>query len=119
VYEIQESQAKKGGLSLLAISILCFLAYGLTVGILFSAILCIPSLIIFSCLSGADLKIGHILTLLVASVALTGLLMAGFSPGAWGFTQSTNSVAFTGAMNLAFWAIGMCYGLRFLCAAPH
>jgi len=135
VYEMQEAQSKKLGLSLLAMSVLCFVGYGLTVGmfewgsnlwiaplkvtigILFSAVLCIPSLVIFSCLSGADLKISHILSILVASVALTGLLMVGFAPVAWIFTQSTSSVAFMGALHLAFWGIGMFYGLRFLYAA--
>jgi hypothetical protein len=43
---------------------------------------------------------------------LTGLLLLGFAPVAWVFSQSTDSVAFIGALHLIFWAIATWFGLR-------
>jgi predicted PurR-regulated permease PerM len=45
---------------------------------------------------------------------LMTLLLVGFAPIAWLFSQSTGSVAWMGALHLAFWLIATCFGVRFL-----
>ncbi len=44
--------------------------------------------------------------------ALTALILIGFAPVAWVFTQSTDSLAFMGALHLLFLAIALRFGLR-------
>jgi hypothetical protein len=45
---------------------------------------------------------------------LMTLLLIGFAPVAWLFSQSTESVVWMGALHLAFWFIATFFGLRFL-----
>ena len=47
---------------------------------------------------------------------MNALLLIGFAPVAWIFSQSTNSVAFMGALHLIFWMIGIFFGLRLIAA---
>jgi hypothetical protein len=47
---------------------------------------------------------------------LMTLLLIGFAPVAWLFSQSTESVVWMGALHLGFWFIATCFGLRFLVA---
>ena len=42
---------------------------------------------------------------------MTSLLLLGFTPVIWIFSQSTNSIAFMGALALVFWAISIYFGL--------
>jgi hypothetical protein len=42
------------------------------------------------------------------------LLLVGFAPVAWLFSQSTQSAAWMGALHLVFWLISTLFGLRFL-----
>lgn len=86
----------------------------LTVGMLFSMLICLPSLYIFLCLSGADLRIGQVCGALLAMGSLLSLLLIGFAPVAWIFSQSTNSVTLMGALHLVFWIIGLWFGTRFI-----
>lgn len=86
----------------------------LTGGLFFSILLCLPSLYIFLCLNGADLRLGQIFGALLGMVALTTLLLIGFAPVAWIFSQSTESVAMMGMLHLFFWVIGLWFGLRII-----
>lgn len=86
----------------------------ITGGIFFSTLICYPSLFIFTCLSGLDVKPKSCLILLAGLVAVCGLLLLGFGPVCWVFSQSTNGLFFLGAMNLAFWVIAVVCGVRFL-----
>ncbi|WP_414211339.1 hypothetical protein, partial [Klebsiella variicola] len=52
--------------------------------------------------------------ILFAVVCLSALLLIGFAPVAWIFSQSTDSIAFMGTLHLAFWLIGTLFGLRLL-----
>jgi len=52
-------------------------------------------------------------------VALYSILLLGFGPVSWVFSQATNSVAFMGFIHIAFWVIGLYYGMRFLFGAFH
>lgn len=83
-------------------------------GTLVSAVICFPSLYIFSCLSGSRIGIGPIAILLAATLALTGLLLLGFAPALWIFTQATNSFGFIGSLTLLTWLISLHFGFRFL-----
>lgn len=86
----------------------------ITLGTLFSAAICLPSLYIFSCLSGIEVKWKALVVYLLGMVALIGILLLGFAPVAWVFSQSTDSVSFFGFLNLVFWAIGLFFGAGFL-----
>ena len=66
--------------------------------------ICLPSLYIFTCLSGSRRgwpRCG----LLIGLVMLMTILLVGFAPVAWLFSQSTESVAWMGALHLVFWGI--------------
>ena len=56
---------------------------------------------------------------LFAAVGLGALLLIGFAPVAWIFSQSTDSVAFMAALHIGLWAIGIMFGLRLLEAMGH
>ena len=81
-------------------------------GTLLSALICLPSLYIFACLTGAEVSLRGLAGVLFAALALTGLLLLGFAPVAWVFSQSTDSVAFIGTLHLLFWTISAWFGLR-------
>lgn len=51
---------------------------------------------------------------LLAAVSLTALLLIGFAPVAWVFSQSTDSVALMAVLHLVFWAISLGFGLRLI-----
>lgn len=86
----------------------------LMLGTLFALLICLPSLYIFSCLAGIDARLRTVAGVLFAAVALGALLLIGFAPVAWIFSQSTDSVAFMAALHLLLWAIGISFGLRLL-----
>ena len=45
---------------------------------------------------------------------LMTILLIGFAPVAWLFSQSTESLTWMGALHLIFWGIATVFGLRFL-----
>ena len=51
---------------------------------------------------------------LFGAVCLSALLLIGFAPVAWIFSQSTDSAAFMGTLHLLFWMIGLLFGLRLI-----
>lgn len=78
------------------------------------AIICLPSLFIFLCLGGVDARLRTVAGHLLAAVTLTALLLIGFAPVAWVFSQSTDSLGFMAALHIAFWAIAVAFGLRLI-----
>ncbi|MEO6033971.1 MAG: hypothetical protein ABIQ35_01820 [Verrucomicrobiota bacterium] len=118
--------------ALAVIAIFCSLIYGvvvgtfsggiqlwaapvkISVGLLISALICLPSLYIFSCLSGSQAKLVEVAGLVAGLLALMTVLLIGFAPVAWVFSQSTESVVAMGALHLVFWSIATYFGLRFL-----
>lgn len=86
----------------------------LALGTLLSILICLPSLYIFTCLAGIDVRLRTVAGTLFAAVALSSLLLIGFAPVAWIFSQSTDSVAFMGALHLILWTIGISFGLRLI-----
>jgi hypothetical protein len=83
-------------------------------GLFISAVICFPSLYIFACLSGSQARLTEMCGLVAGLLLLMTVLLVGFAPVAWLFSQSTESVAWMGGLHLAFWFIATCFGLRFL-----
>ncbi len=116
----------------LLLGILCLLAYGLTVGtfslgnqlwlvplkitvgIFLAALICLPSLFVFSCLAGADSEPAKIVGALAGLITVASLLLLAFGPVSWIFAQSTDSIIFMGGMHLVFWFIALAYGLQYV-----
>lgn len=86
-------------------------------GLLAALIICLPSLYIFGSLGGMEARLPQIVGMLLAMIALTALLLLGFAPVVWIFSQSTESVIFMGFLVLAFWIIALYFGFRLLVAA--
>ncbi len=86
----------------------------LALGTILSILICLPSLYIFACLSGIDVRLRTVSGVLFAAICLGALLLIGFAPVAWIFSQSTDSVAFMAALHLILWAIGIIFGLRLI-----
>ena len=86
----------------------------LTVGLFASILLCLPSLHIFLCLNGAEIRAAQVTGALLGMVALITLLLVGFAPVAWIFSQSTDSLLVMGMLHLLFWIIGLWFGVRLI-----
>jgi hypothetical protein len=130
----QLRQPGSGGLiaGMLFVAVLCSVVYGVVVGtfsggvqlwaapvkiaggLLISALICLPSLYIFACLSGSQARLAEIFGLVTGLLTLMTILLIGFAPVAWLFSQSTGSLAWMGALHLIFWGIATVFGLRFL-----
>ncbi len=82
----------------------------ITLGMLAAGLICLPSLYIFACLNGLDLKLASAAGVLFATICMTALLLLGFTPVVWIFSQSTESLAFMGALAIAFWLISAYFG---------
>ena len=83
-------------------------------GLMVSAVICLPSLYIFACLSGSQARLSEVCGLVAGLLLLMTILLVGFAPVAWLFSQSTESVVWMGALHLVFWFIASCFALRFL-----
>ncbi|HEY5895214.1 MAG TPA: hypothetical protein VIT91_18490 [Chthoniobacterales bacterium] len=132
VLSIQEKDGLRISTILAIVAFLALAVYGLVIGTFSggdqllaatwkvglggfaSAIICLPSLFIFASLSGANVTIRGIVGTLAATLALAALLLIGFAPVAWIFSQSTESLVFIGTLHLCFWLIGLGVGLRLL-----
>jgi hypothetical protein len=120
---------------MLGVAAFCLIVYGLVVGtfaggqqlwaapakiaagMLISGLICLPSLYIFSCLSGSPVRLVQVFGFLAGLLALSAILLIGFAPVAWVFSASTQSVAGMGALHLVFWIVATWFGLRFLTAS--
>jgi hypothetical protein len=86
----------------------------IVLGMAISALICLPSLYIFTCLSGSQARLVEVCGLLAGLLMLMTILLIGFAPVAWIFSQSTESLAWMGTLHLVFWFIATIFGLRFL-----
>lgn len=132
MYQLRQPGAGALMFYLAVIAILCAVVYGVVVGtfsgkdqlwiapvkvaggMLVSALICLPSLYIFTCLSGSQARLAEIFGLVMGMLMLTTILLIGFAPVAWLFSQSTESVNWMGTLHLIFWFIAAIFGLRFL-----
>ena len=83
----------------------------ITLGMFAAGLICLPSLYIFSCLSGLDVKIPSVAGVMFATLCLMALLLLGFTPVVWIFSQSTDSIVFMGTLTLLFWTVAAYFGL--------
>jgi|GEM_PF-352027 len=83
-------------------------------GVLFSSLICLPSLYIFCCIGGLDKKFSTILGIQSCTMAITSLLLIGFSPVIWLFSSSSDSMSFFGFLCISIWLICLFMGLKFL-----
>jgi hypothetical protein len=74
-------------------------------------LLCLPSLYIFSCLSESKSSVRDVALALGSGLGVQALLLCGLAPVAWVFSQSTNSVAFMGALYLVMYLVSSAFGL--------
>jgi hypothetical protein len=74
-------------------------------------LLCLPSLYIFSCLSESKASVRDVALALGSGLGVQALLLCGLAPVAWVFSQSTNSVAFMGALYLVMYLVSSAFGL--------
>jgi len=118
--------------TMLFVAALCSLIYGVIVGtfsggtqlwaapvkcvaaLLLSGLICLPSLYIFACLSGSQARLVEVVGLVAGLAMLMTILLIGFAPVAWVFSQSTESVVAMGALHLACLLVATYFGLRFL-----
>ena len=132
MFQLRQPGAGKIIASMFFVTIVCSLIYGViigsfsggmqwwaapvkvTAGLLIATIICLPSLYIFTCLSGAKARLIEIFGLVAGLLMLMTILLIGFAPVAWLFSQSTNHVALMGFLHLMFWGIATSFGLRFL-----
>ncbi len=132
MYQLRQPEA--GGLirALLLAAVFCGLIYGLVIGtfsggtqlwaapvkiaggLLVSALICLPSLYIFTCLSGSQARLAEVGGLLASMLVLMMVLLVGFAPVVWIFSQSTESLAWMGTLHLMFWFVATLFGVRFL-----
>jgi hypothetical protein len=132
MFQFRQPDAGKLVAMMLLVAVVCSLIYGvvagtfsggvqlwaaptkIAAGLMISALICLPSLYIFTCLSGSQARLVEVCGLLAGLLMLMTILLIGFSPVAWIFSQSTESLAWMGALHLAFWFIASIFGLRFL-----
>jgi hypothetical protein len=132
MFQLRQPDAGRLIASMLFVAFICSLIYGvvagtfsggtqlwaapikIAVGLMISALICLPSLYIFACLSGSRARLVEIGGLLAGLLMLMTILLIGFAPVAWIFSQSTESLAWMGTLHLMFWFIATLFGLRFL-----
>ncbi|MBE0540750.1 MAG: hypothetical protein IH623_05135 [Verrucomicrobia bacterium] len=132
MYQLRQPGSGRLVAAMLFISVLCAAFYGVVVGtfsygdqiwaapvkiaggLLLATLICLPSLYIFTCLSGSQARLVEIFGLVTGLLLLMTLLLIGFAPVAWLFSQSTDSLAWMGTLHLVFWGIATVFGLRFL-----
>lgn len=134
MFQVRQSGAGRLIVSMVCAAVVCSVIYGvvagtfssgpqlwiapvkIAAGLMISAMICLPSLYIFTCLSGSQARLAEICGLLAGLLTLMTVLLIGFAPVAWLFSQSTDSPVWMGALHLIFWFIATIFGLRFLAA---
>ena len=121
IRQLCETKSSRHWFLLLMVAVPAFALYGLvigsfhgggqyyvsplkvTIGGLLSILICFPSFYIFSCLAGIEVQLRGLAGVIFAMFALTGVLLLGFAPVAWVFSQSTTSESFIAILHLIFW----------------
>lgn len=83
-------------------------------GLSIATLICLPSLYIFSALTGTSLGIKEIVQGMAGALALIAALLLGFTPVLWVFSQSTDSEPFFGVLVLIAWLIAIFFGTGLL-----
>jgi len=132
LYQLRQAGSGRLIVTMVFIAAICSLIYGVIVGtfsggtqlwaapvkcvagLLLSGLICLPSLYIFACLSGSQARLVEVVGSVAGLAMLMTILLIGFAPVAWVFSQSTESVVAMGALHLAFLLVSTYFGLRFL-----
>jgi len=132
IYQLRQPGAGRLMAMMMLVSVACSLVYGvvtgtfsggtqlwaapvkIAAGLMISALICLPSLYIFVCLCGSRARLVEVCGLLSGLLMLMTVLLIGFAPVTWVFSQSTESLAWMGALHLFFWFVSTAFGLRFL-----
>ena len=132
LFQLRQPGAGKLIAAMLFTAFLCSLIYGvvagtfsggtqlwaapvkIAAGLMISAAICLPSLYIFTCLSGSQARLIEVGGLLAGLLMLMTILLIGFAPVAWIFSQSTESLAWMGTLHLLFWFVATLFGVRFM-----
>src|SRR5258706_2283476 len=85
-----------------------------TLGTFLCGAICLPSLYIFVSQSSAETHARHVLGMLLGMLASTGVLLAGFAPVAWIFSQSSNTVSLLAPLHYLVWIVSLVASVRFL-----
>src|SRR5258708_39070348 len=98
MFQLRQPGAGRLSLMMLAVTVLCSLLYGLVTGsfslgdqlwsapvkivcgLLISGLICLPSLLLFTCLSGSQARLAGGFCLVAAGLLLPHLVALGFSP---------------------------------------
>ena len=83
-------------------------------GITLSTVICLPSLYVFSALTGTTLGMKEVVQGMSGALALIAGLLLGLTPALWVFSQSTSSEGFFGFLVLATWLVALFFGTGFL-----
>ena len=118
--------------ALLAGAILCYVLYGVATGffqggwgiglavmkvpliILGSLALCVPSLYVFTALSGAEYTPRTFASALAGFAGIAGLLLLALMPIIWLFSVSTLSMPFVVWLHVMVWIITLVFAYRYL-----
>ncbi|PYI86882.1 MAG: hypothetical protein DME26_08070 [Verrucomicrobia bacterium] len=132
MYRLRQTESGSLIAALVLIALVCSLGYGVVVGtfsggiqlwaapikvaagLFISALICLPSLYVFSCLGGSRASVKELFGLVAGLLTLMTVLLISFAPVAWIFSQSTKSVVAMGALHLVFWFVATYFGVRFL-----
>ncbi|MBM4148476.1 MAG: hypothetical protein FJ224_05480 [Lentisphaerae bacterium] len=79
----------------------------------FSLLLCLPSLYVFSSVTGAPISVPQALCFGSSCAAMLGLILVGLAPVVWLFSVSTNSAAFMTVLTLALWCVALSFAGRY------
>jgi hypothetical protein len=135
VYELTKGRSRSVAVWLVLVAGMCLLAYGvimgsykggimylvapakLALGVFLSSLLCLPSLYIFSSMGGSRQTLSETAGILLLCQTLAGVLLLGFAPIAWVFSQSTSALAFMGFLHLAVWLLATVFAVRVMSRA--
>jgi hypothetical protein len=116
-------------------ALFCYLVYGVAAGffqggpqiavtllkvpliILGSLALCVPSLYVFTALSGAELDAGGFARALAGFAGIAGLILIALMPVVWLFSVSTISLGFVVFLHIFSWLVALAFGWQFLVGA--
>ncbi len=132
IHELADRDLPRIALWLMAISLVGFAVFGAALGSfaggdqvwqaplkvllagLGTGVITLPSLFVFTCLSGYEISLRQVAIQMLGMSALTAMLLLGVSPVVWVFAQSTTSVAFFSLLSMTLGLAAFAFGYRLL-----
>lgn len=91
----------------------------LCVGLTLCALLCFPSLYVFSSVAGAGQSVRETGLALAMGVSLIGVLLVALAPVTWLFAQSTDAPGVMGALHVIALVVSAVVGVRLMSKVMH